>query len=55
MKSIMIVILFLVFTFLIDKDNSPFFLQDTWFIIIFFNFIVIITKYLLKAIIRIGY
>lgn len=36
MKSIMIVILFfffLVFTSLIDKDNSPFFLQDTWFII----------------------
>lgn len=33
MKSIMIVILFLVFASLIDKDNSPFFLQDTWFII----------------------
>lgn len=37
MKSIIIVILFLVFASLIDKDNGPFFLQDTWFICIFFT------------------
>lgn len=53
MKSIMILMLFLVFASLIDKDKS--FLFTGYLVYYYFYFIIIIYKYLLKAIIRIGY
>lgn len=53
MKRIMIVMLFLVFP---NRQRQQSFLFTGYLVyFIFFNFIVIIKKYLLKAIIRIGY